>query len=75
MKKGYIVIDQTLCKGCGLCIDVCPKGLIHIAQELNLTGYYPAECKGEGGENPEGCTGCALCAVVCPEIAFEVYRE
>lgn len=75
MKKGYIVIDQTLCKGCGLCIEVCPKGLITTAGELNLKGYYPAEFKGDRVENPDGCTGCALCALVCPEIALEVYRE
>ncbi|RLB06717.1 MAG: 4Fe-4S ferredoxin [Deltaproteobacteria bacterium] len=75
MKKGYIVIDQSLCKGCGLCIDVCPKGLIATAKELNIKGYYPAEFKGGQGDNPDGCTGCALCALVCPEIAIEVYRE
>jgi len=75
VKKGYVVIDQSLCKGCGLCIEVCPKGLISLARALNLKGYYPAEFQGGGSENPAGCTGCALCAVVCPEVAFEVYRE
>jgi len=69
LKKGYIVIDHEMCKGCGLCVEVCPKGLITVAQGLNTKGYFPAEFKGA-----EECTGCALCALVCPEVAIEVYR-
>ncbi len=71
MKRGYIKIDETLCKGCGLCVETCPKGLIAISTTLNLKGYYFAQFHDEKGR----CTGCALCAVVCPEVAFEVYRE
>ena len=75
LRKGYIVIDESLCKGCGLCIDVCPKDLITTARELNLKGYYPAQFSDGQGGHPEQCTGCALCALVCPDIAIEVYRE
>jgi 2-oxoglutarate ferredoxin oxidoreductase subunit delta len=68
--KGRIKIDQTLCKGCELCITFCPKGQICISEKLNAAGYAPASFK-ETGE----CTGCATCALVCPEVAIEVYRE
>ncbi len=40
--KGRIEIDRERCKGCGLCILVCPKKRIEISEELNTKGYYPA---------------------------------
>jgi len=68
--KGYIVINQELCKGCELCINFCPKRAISVASKLNAAGYAPA-AYGDNGE----CTGCAVCALVCPEVAIEVFRE
>jgi 2-oxoglutarate ferredoxin oxidoreductase subunit delta len=70
MAKGYIVIDQSLCKGCQLCLSFCPNSLITIADKVNAAGYQPAVFN-----NQEKCTGCATCALVCPEVAIEVYRE
>lgn len=68
--KGKIVIDRDFCKGCGYCIEFCPKGVIRVSRQLNIKGYAPAE------RDPEkNCTGCATCALVCPETAIEVYRE
>jgi 2-oxoglutarate ferredoxin oxidoreductase subunit delta len=67
--KGYIEIDQELCKGCELCISFCPKESIYIAQNLNAAGYQPAAFN-----DKSNCTGCAICALVCPEVAIEVYR-
>lgn len=68
--KGYIEIDAVLCKGCELCINFCPKGLISQSKKLNASGYYPASFNNTDG----GCTGCAICALVCPEVAIGVYR-
>jgi len=76
-KKGRIVIDFNLCKGCSLCVSVCPRELIIISTTLNEKGYYPAcftEAESKSKEDLK-CTGCALCAVVCPDMAIEVYRE
>lgn len=70
MVRGKIVIDEKLCKGCKLCIEVCPKKLIEVSSKLNINSYYPAKFK-EDGE----CNACTLCAIVCPEVAIEVYRE
>ncbi|MGC9029492.1 MAG: 4Fe-4S dicluster domain-containing protein [Desulfomonilaceae bacterium] len=75
--KGRITIDRERCKGCGLCILVCPMKQIAISDELNTKGYYPAcfleENAPESGKSK--CTGCALCALTCPDVAIEVYRE
>ena len=67
--KGYIKIDQELCKSCEICISFCPKGVISISDKLNASGYMPAVYKDDGE-----CTGCTICALVCPEVAIEVYR-
>lgn len=70
MSKGKIVIDETRCKGCGLCIWACPKQSIRLADEADLRGICPA-CKEEDSE----CTGCGFCAIICPDVAIEVYKE
>lgn len=73
-KKGRIVIDSKLCKGCYLCVSVCPNELIVTSTESNEKGYYPARFTETKGEKDRKCTGCAMCAVICPDIAIEVYR-
>ncbi len=75
--KGRIDIHRERCKGCGLCIAVCPKKQIEISERLNTKGYYPASFREENlAETDDSkCTGCALCALVCPDVAIEVYRE
>ncbi len=73
-KKGYIVIDREICKGCYLCIEFCPRDRISISPEVNQRGYYPAIFV-ESENEKEKCTGCATCATMCPDVAIEVYRE
>jgi len=67
--KGTISIDPERCKGCGLCIEFCPKKLIVISDRLNMKGYFVAAF-----EDGKECTGCATCAVMCPEVAIEVMK-
>jgi 2-oxoglutarate ferredoxin oxidoreductase subunit delta len=66
---GRIVIDTERCKGCGLCITVCPKKSIVIAPDSNKGGYFPAQAKNDG------CTACTRCAVVCPEGIIEIFLD
>jgi 2-oxoglutarate ferredoxin oxidoreductase subunit delta len=71
MAKGRIEVNDLYCKGCGLCLTVCPKQVIQIdGERLTPKGYHPAALA-----DPEGaCTGCAICAVICPDAAITVYR-
>ena len=69
--KGKITIDTELCKGCNLCVDVCPSKIIEVSKDqFNQRGHHPALVKDMGK-----CTACALCAVICPDVAIAVYKE
>lgn len=66
-----VTIDETLCKGCELCVSVCPKKIISVnRQKLNTKGYNPASVT-----VMEQCTACAMCAVICPDSAIRVEKE
>jgi 2-oxoglutarate ferredoxin oxidoreductase subunit delta len=67
---GKIEIDREACKGCGYCIEACPKGVIILDKQFNSQGFYPAV-----PAHPGECTGCAICAHVCPDIAIEVWKD
>ena len=50
------------CKGCGRCVNVCVKGCIAFADEINpKTGLVPVVL------DLANCTGCGLCIDACPE--------
>jgi len=64
-----VIINQELCKGCQLCVNVCPTDVLFIEEGLNHMGYHPAGYEGEG------CTGCGVCFYACPEPgAITVYK-
>jgi 2-oxoglutarate/2-oxoacid ferredoxin oxidoreductase subunit alpha len=50
------------CKGCGRCIEACPKHCISHGTEINpATGLIPIVL------DLEACNGCGLCITACPE--------
>ncbi|MGI6160584.1 MAG: 4Fe-4S binding protein [Christensenellales bacterium] len=66
---GTANIDHEECKGCGLCVHVCPMKIIRISDTINLKGYFAAEVF-----DMSKCTGCAACARMCPDTVIEVER-
>ena len=62
--------ETDRCKGCGLCVSACPKGLIVVSSEkLNKKGHPVAEITDQAS-----CIGCAMCATMCPDCIITVER-
>jgi 2-oxoglutarate ferredoxin oxidoreductase subunit delta len=73
-KKGKITINRERCKGCYICMEVCPNERIEVEQTPNKKGYLPATFQEVPSEGQKECNACKQCAIVCPEVAIEVYR-
>jgi len=70
MPMGHQVRVLTeYCKGCELCVSVCPAGALAMSEDLTAIGVRPAMPK-PGVE----CTGCTLCYQVCPDAAIEIWE-
>ena len=55
--RGKIVLDQTKCTACGICYDVCPRGVFEIEEH---------EHKIVTIEHPRLCEACEACVLQCP---------
>ncbi len=65
-----LTFKEELCKGCGLCVSACPKGLLTLSPtRLNQKGHAPVELT-----KPEECVGCAFCATMCPDCVIKVEK-
>jgi 2-oxoglutarate ferredoxin oxidoreductase subunit delta len=60
-RQGIVTLFPNWCKGCGLCVEFCPKGVLE---------------QTEGGRvlvaRPEECSGCHWCELHCPDFAIFV---
>jgi 2-oxoglutarate ferredoxin oxidoreductase subunit delta len=65
-----VKVADEMCKGCDLCISVCPKGCLEHSPVLNHYGVYPVRMR-----NGADCTGCSQCAAMCPDAGIEVFRS
>ena len=65
-----VTFKEERCKGCGLCVEVCPKKIVELNQhQLNPKGYHPAEITDQ-----DKCIGCAFCATICPDCVIKVEK-
>lgn len=67
--RGAVEVDKEKCKGCNLCVIVCPEDVLALHKEVNSRGYNYSYMK-----NPDACIGCANCGLVCPDSCITVYR-
>ena len=65
-----VTVNEDVCKGCGLCVEACPKKIMELTKDkLNKKGYHPAHVT-----DMEKCIACAMCATMCPDVAITVER-
>lgn len=65
-----VIFATDICKGCGLCVNACPKKLLIIAKEkINKKGYSPAEMTDESK-----CIGCGFCYTMCPDSVITIEK-
>ena len=65
-----VSFNEDRCKGCGLCVDACPKKIIGLSPGvLNKKGFHPARIIDQ-----EKCIACAFCATMCPDVVITVEK-
>ena len=64
--KSFINYNQY-CKGCGLCIQMCPKKCIKFSnKERGVYGNDTVEC------DIDVCIQCRICETICPDGAIKI---
>ncbi|MFQ5638138.1 MAG: ferredoxin family protein [bacterium] len=64
---GEIHIIENQCKGCGFCVEYCPKDVLQLSDGYNHKGYHPPIVV-----KTDECVHCQLCEIICPEFAIFV---
>ncbi|MGB9740706.1 MAG: 4Fe-4S dicluster domain-containing protein [Candidatus Bathyarchaeia archaeon] len=68
--KAEIHIIKDQCKGCGYCIQYCPKKVLEESNEINARGVHPPRVVDESK-----CILCSFCTSVCPDFAIFVVEK
>lgn len=62
--RGEVKIFATWCKGCNICVVLCPTQVL----AMHPSGNYPIVVE------PENCTACHFCDTHCPDLAIVVKK-
>ncbi|MHB8202295.1 MAG: 4Fe-4S dicluster domain-containing protein [Desulfomonilaceae bacterium] len=57
-------INKEWCKGCGICIEFCPKKVLELDAQDKA---FPVRT--------EDCVVCLLCEMRCPDLAIDIVEE
>ena len=61
-EKKKLLLTVNWCKACGICMQVCPRGVLG-EEEVTKKVILLA---------PENCNGCGLCELACPDYVFTI---
>ncbi len=62
-----IEISQKYCKGCQICVNICPKKVFSKSKLRNNYGTEMPEAS-----SPENCVACRLCEKMCPDGCIDI---
>ncbi|MEW6266206.1 MAG: 4Fe-4S dicluster domain-containing protein [Thermodesulfobacteriota bacterium] len=65
-----IVFDPDSCKGCLICVAMCPKKVLALSGSRNVKGYLVPEAV-----RSRDCAGCRTCEKICPDMAVYLLEE
>jgi 2-oxoglutarate ferredoxin oxidoreductase subunit delta len=65
-----IVIDFELCKGCHICIEMCPRNVLVKSKKVDNRGFFLPEVV-----DLNACTVCHICELECPDFAIKVIEN
>jgi 2-oxoglutarate ferredoxin oxidoreductase subunit delta len=69
-KKNKITLVPLYCKGCGLCVDICPTGTLQLYDDPKNKYGTSVQIAA-----PDFCIGCKMCELQCPDFAIFVNYE
>ncbi len=68
--KGRVTFNEDVCKGCGLCVHVCPVKILKLDEtRINKHGFHPSTVT-----DMDKCIACTNCATMCPDCVITVER-
>ena len=65
-----IKLNRNWCKGCSLCIEICPKNVYDRESKVSSKGFKEIIIK-----NPALCNQCQLCELLCPDLAITIEKK
>ena len=65
-----IIINRDWCKGCYICIHICPQNVFGKDSKVNEKGFQDVVVI-----SPEKCIGCKLCELLCPDLCILIEKR
>lgn len=57
-------LNRDWCKGCGICVQFCPRQVLELDKQDKVVAMRPEEC-----------ICCTLCEIRCPDLAIEIILD
>ena len=62
VKKFEVGVNSVWCKGCSLCVNICPKKVLELSDRQQKSTVV----------RMDECIGCRQCENICPDLAITV---